>query len=342
MSGSASLTERVGTLTFTNDNSKASGVIDANRLAHHDASTFSVRPTSAPLSRLTPSDPQRRLHHEPADPQRPDPSTTALLNYRQHLGHRSPSTAMPASASPPAGLSVPASSPIPASAAQPDQGRARAAIFQPPWREHLPWQTVINGILTIRDLSPCCATFGTPQNGTPRAATIVNFNSTINEAGTLQPNSPASWRATTRPILRTPLPFNPIPTVVGFQVSTTSRSSRPALTNMRPQPHRQQHLERRRHPGGPRPTTATSRGRRGDRATVSGVAATTRAGSGRHRRPAQDPPGKLIFDNANTYRGKPRRVRHMIVRDCAASAAPAVPARSPSCPARPSMARPRQ
>ena len=50
-------------------------------------------------------------------------------------------------------------------------------------------QTIINnGILTIRDPQSlgAGATFGTPQSGTPQSATIVNFNSTINEAGTLQ------------------------------------------------------------------------------------------------------------------------------------------------------------
>jgi fibronectin-binding autotransporter adhesin len=85
-------------------------------------------------------------------------------------------------------------------------------------------QTIVNnGILTIRDpLSlGAGATAGTPQNGSPQSGTIVNFNSTTGEAGTLQLEFTGTLGANDpNGILLNPaLPFNAVTNpYIGFQV----------------------------------------------------------------------------------------------------------------------------
>ena len=85
--------------------------------------------------------------------------------------------------------------------------------------------TVINyGILTIRDPQSLGAgsIFGAPQNGTPQARTIVNYNRVTGEAGTLQIEFVPSILAVGDPngILRDPtLPYHSVNNpYIGFQV----------------------------------------------------------------------------------------------------------------------------
>ena len=84
-------------------------------------------------------------------------------------------------------------------------------------------QTIIDdGILTIRDpLSlGAGATFGSPLNGQPQSGTIVNFNSVTGEAGTLQFEFTTLSGADPNAILQNRnLPFDPVTNpVIGFQV----------------------------------------------------------------------------------------------------------------------------
>ena len=176
-------------------------------------------------------------------------------------------------------------------------------------------QTVIkNGILTIRDPQSlgAGATFGTPQNGTPQSATIVEFNSTISEAGTLQLELTGAVSGTdANAVLQNPaLPFNPLTNpVVGFQVfndllilNGPGFDGLGALHNLAGNNIWNGGVTL----GGPLPNTSdvTIGVEAVTQLTVSGVVSDdpTRIGPDipdLHK----ILPGKLIFDNANTYRG---------------------------------------
>jgi autotransporter-associated beta strand protein len=176
-------------------------------------------------------------------------------------------------------------------------------------------QTVINnGILTIRDPQSlgAGATFGTPQNGSPQSATIVNFNSTINEAGTLELELTAGVSgADPNAVLQDPTqPFNPVTNpVVGFQVfndilvlNGPGFNGLGALHNLAGKNIWNGDVSL----GGPVPNTSdvTIGVETNTVLTVEGVVSDdpTRTGAdipALHKIQS----GKLIFDNANTYRG---------------------------------------
>ena len=172
-------------------------------------------------------------------------------------------------------------------------------------------QTIIdNGILTIRDPQSlgAGAIFGTPQSGTPQAATTVNFNSTTGEAGTLQfehvPNTVPGTDASA--ILQDPSQdFHPVANpVVGFQVfndlitlngpgfgnigalnSLTGRNSWNHDVILGSPP--------------PTPGSVSVGAANGSELEIEGVI----------RDPNRQPtlikvlPGKVVLSNANTYRG---------------------------------------
>jgi large repetitive protein len=176
-------------------------------------------------------------------------------------------------------------------------------------------QTVINnGILTIRDpLSLGAGSDATmPQNGTPQSGTIVNFNATTGVAGTLQLELPTTLGANDpNGILQNPAqPFHPVNNpYVGFQVFNNLLTLNGpgfggigALHNLTGNNIWNGGVTL----GSPLPNTSD---------ITIGVAADTelkisgvvRDDPGRTGSDIPDLrkilPGRLVFDNANTYRG---------------------------------------
>ena len=197
-------------------------------------------------------------------------------------------------------------------------------------------QTIINsGILTIRDPQSLGAgsIFGSPQNGSPQSATIVNFNSTINEAGTLQLELTGGVAGTDpNAVLENPaLAFDPVTNpVVGFQIFNDQLvlngpgfNGLGALHNLTGKNIWNGAVTL----GSPLPNTSdvTVGVETNTQLTVSGVVGDdpTRTGS--------DVPdlhkiqlGKLVFDNANTYRGNTLvEFGVLTIRDSSALGSPA-------------------
>ena len=175
-------------------------------------------------------------------------------------------------------------------------------------------QTVVNnGILRIQDpLSlGAGATAGTPQSGSPQSGTIVEFNSTTGVAGTLQLNFVGLPNNDPNAVLQNPnLPFNPVTNpIVGLQVfndlltlNGPGFSGLGALHNLAGNNIWNGGVTL----GSPLPNTSDiDIGVAEDtRLIISGV-----VGDDPNRTGADIPdlfkilPGRLVFDNANTYRG---------------------------------------
>jgi autotransporter-associated beta strand protein len=169
---------------------------------------------------------------------------------------------------------------------------------------------VDNGILTIRDPISlgAGADFTKPQSGTPQAGTIVNFNSVTGEAGTLQFEHVPNTVPGTDPsaILQDPSqPFHPVANpVVGFQVfndlitlNGPGFGNIGALSNLTGRNSWNHDVIL----GSPPPTpgTVSIGAATGSELEIEGVI----------RDPNRQPtlvkvlPGKVVFSNANTYRG---------------------------------------
>ena len=175
-------------------------------------------------------------------------------------------------------------------------------------------QTIINnGVLTIRDpLSLGAGADATQsQSGTPQSGTIVNFNPTTGEAGTLELGFTSLPSADPNAILQDPSkPFDVLSNpVIGFQVfndlltlNGPGFNNVGALHNLSGSNIWNGGLTL----GSPLPNTSdiTIGVEANTQLTVSGV-----VGDDPNRTGPDTPalhktlPGKLIFDNANTYRG---------------------------------------
>ena len=175
-------------------------------------------------------------------------------------------------------------------------------------------QTIINnGVLTIRDpLSLGAGADATQsQSGTPQSGTIVNFNPTTGEAGTLELGFTSLPSADPNAILQDPSkPFDVLSNpVIGFQVfndlltlNGPGFNNVGALHNLSGSNIWNGGLTL----GSPLPNTSdiTIGVEANTPLTVSGV-----VGDDPNRTGPDTPalhktlPGKLIFDNANTYRG---------------------------------------
>jgi len=326
LSGSPSLTKKgVGTLTLTNDNSNFSGAIDIQSgrliMSHVDAlgtagaattveanAQLQIRNVGTPIG-------------EPLILNGPGPiNDGALLNFAGNsiwAGTITIDSDATFGAAAGTVLTVPGlitdlGSTVGHNLTKVGPGQL---IFNHVGGNTYRGQTVINnGILTIRDPQSlgAGATFGTSQNGTPQSATIVNFNSTINEAGTLELELTGGLPGSDpNAVLQDPtLPFNPITNpVVGFQVyndilvlNGPGFNGLGALHNLTGKNIWNGDLSL----GGPLPNTSdvTIGVETNTVLTVEGVVSDDPSRTGPDI-PAlhKIQPGKLVFDNANTYRG---------------------------------------
>ncbi len=177
--------------------------------------------------------------------------------------------------------------------------------------------TIINdGILTIRDPQSLGggSIFGAPENGTPRARTIVNFNPVTGEAGTLQIDFDPTVLAVGDPngILRDPTqPYNSTTNpYIGFQVfndllelNGPGFNNLGALNNNRGQNIWNGDVRL----GSPLPNTSDVHigVAANSELTISGILSDDPGRSGPDIPTLiKTLPGRLILDNANTYRGQ--------------------------------------
>jgi autotransporter-associated beta strand protein len=175
--------------------------------------------------------------------------------------------------------------------------------------------TINDGILTIRDPQSLGAgsIFGAPQNGTPQARTIVNYNPVSGQAGTLQIEFAPTVLAVGDPngILRDPTqPYHPVNNpYVGFQVfNDILELNGPGFNNLGAL-HNKSGRNIWNGPvrlGSPLPNTSdiTIGVDSNSELTISGVVSDD---PGRTGSAIPDLiktlPGRLILDNVNTYRG---------------------------------------